>query len=149
VTSPILAAQDIPTVVHVLMIALGLLFIVLPLVFIRTGYKWLKAMQTGDPDAMKNPVGRLLGKTRMGPLIEAVMRLRQAGIQIPDEALANHASAGGNIPRVVDWIVAVKSAELEVPFEQLCELDLEGKLPDLESTTGLDPAQLAAALHED
>ncbi|NQT86390.1 flotillin-like FloA family protein [bacterium] len=144
-----LAAQDMPTVVHIIALLIGAVFVIFPIVLIYLGIKWFKAAKSGDPAAMQGLVGRLLGKTKFGPILQAVLRLKQAGITISNEALGQHAQAGGSVPRVVDWLIAAKSAGLTVPFEQLCKLDLQGELPDMESAMGLDPAQLAAALQKD
>jgi len=137
------------TALNVIALVIGIFFFAFPIVIVYFFVKWFRAAQRGDPDVMQKGLGRLLGRTKFGPLIAAYTRLRQAGIQIPDSALAEHMQAGGDVPRVVNWLVAAKSAGLEVPFDQLCKLDLAGELPDVESSVGLDPAQLAAALHKE
>ncbi len=63
------------------------------------------------------------------PKIIVLSRIRavKAGIQIPTSAFETHYLAGGRVPLVVNALIAVNRARINLPWETACAIDLAGR----------------------
>lgn len=62
------------------------------------------------------------------PIVETAIRLHKSGIDIDISNLECHTLSGGNVKRVADVLIAAKNDNRELTFNQVCALDLMGKL---------------------
>jgi uncharacterized protein YqfA (UPF0365 family) len=143
---PHLVLADASTVVIVVVLAFVVVSLGVTIAFLFLARHWLRALVSGDPVPLTSIVGMLLRKMPIGRVLQAHVRLRQAGIDVPTEALESHVLAGGDVERVAEWMVAAKASGLDVSWGQLAKLDLARKLPDVADVAGAGLSQLTSAL---
>ena len=110
----------------IVIIALVLLLIIVFLRYVPLGL-WIRAMSSG----VKIKVGTLVGMRlrRISPhrLIDALIMVRKAGLDITIDQLEKHFLAGGNIERVAKAMISAQQANIDMTFEEACAVDLAGR----------------------
>jgi uncharacterized protein YqfA (UPF0365 family) len=61
-------------------------------------------------------------------VVETAIRLHKSGIDIDISNLECHILSGGNLAKVANVLIAAKKDNRELTFNQVCALDLMGKL---------------------
>ena len=61
-------------------------------------------------------------------VVETAIRLHKSGIDIDISNLECHFLSGGNLAKVANVLIAAKNDNRELTFNQVCALDLMGKL---------------------
>ena len=138
---PLLAQQGPPAEggdnSAILWIALTLIaiavFIALVIFIINYGKLWLQAYMS---NASINPFSLVFMSLRQvhpRTIVEAKIMGRQAGIGldpetgITTERLEAHYLAGGNVPRVINAIIAAHRADIDLDFDRAAAIDLAGR----------------------
>ena len=110
----------------IIIVALVLLLIIVFLRYVPLGL-WIRAMSSG----VKIKVGTLVGMRlrRISPhrLIDALIMVRKAGLDITIDQLEKHFLAGGNIERVAKAMISAQQANIDMTFEEACAVDLAGR----------------------
>ena len=110
----------------VIIVALVLLLIIVFLRYVPIGL-WIRAMSSG----VKIKVGTLVGMRlrRISPhrLVDALIMVRKAGLDITIDQLEKHFLAGGNIERVAKAMISAQQANIDMTFEEACAVDLAGR----------------------
>ena len=60
-------------------------------------------------------------------LIDALIMVRKAGLDITIDQLEKHFLAGGNIERVAKAMISAQQANIDMTFEEACAVDLAGR----------------------
>ena len=143
---PHVVLADASPVVLVVVLVFVVVSLGITVAFLFLARHWLRALVSGDPVPLTNIVGMLLRKIPIGRVLQAHLRLRQAGVDVATDALESHVLAGGNIERVAEWMIAAKASDLDVSWSQLAKLELARKLPDVADVAGADLGQLTSEL---
>ena len=110
----------------IVVVALALLLIIVFLRYVPLGL-WIRAMSSG----VKIKVGTLVGMRlrRISPhrLVDALIMVRKAGLDITIDQLEKHFLAGGNIERVAKAMISAQQANIDMTFEEACAVDLAGR----------------------
>ncbi|WP_218932302.1 flotillin-like FloA family protein [Adhaeretor mobilis] len=112
-------------------IVVGLLVALAILVqFARLGSLWLQAFASGVPVSMIRLLAMKLRRVNPRTIIEAEIQATQADIMhdpkfgITADLLENHYILGGDVPRVIQALVAAKRSGIELDFKQAADIDL-------------------------
>jgi uncharacterized protein YqfA (UPF0365 family) len=95
--------------------------------FFSYGALWLKAFLTGCYTGITEIVGMRLRGVAPSVIIEARIMAHKAGIPTENNALESHYLAHGNVPKVVQAIIAANKARIDLPFDRACAIDLAGR----------------------
>ncbi len=72
-------------------------------------------------------IGMSLRKVRPGTIVDARIRIVQAGLNTTRNDLETHYLAGGDVPKVVSALIAADRADIELNFSQAAAIDLAGR----------------------
>lgn len=109
------------------------LFLVMVLFFINYGRIWLQAYMS---NVYVNPFDLIfmsLRQVKPRTIIEARIQAKQAGVGsdpntgITTRRLEAHYLAGGNVPRVINAIIAAHRADIDLDFDRAAAIDLAGR----------------------
>ena len=95
--------------------------------FLTYGSLWLKAFLTGCYTGITDIVGMRLRGVSPAVIIEARIMAHKAGIKTETDALESHYLARGNVPKVIQAIIAASKARIVLPLDRACAIDLAGR----------------------
>ncbi len=124
---PFLLAEDPSPGLFIMVGLAGFLSLVLIVFGLTYGSLWLKAFLTGCYTGITEIVGMRLRGVSPSVIIEARIMAHKAGIKTETDALESHYLARGNVPKVVQAIIAASKARIELPFDRACAIDLAGR----------------------
>ena len=88
---------------------------------------WISALASG----VHIPIGTLIGMRvrRIQPqrLVYPLIKANKAGLNLTISQLETHYLAGGNVDRVINALIAAQRANIAMPFEKACAIDLAGR----------------------
>lgn len=116
--------------VVILALALLVIFLFAALLFGRFARLWIQSLMAGAPIALVQLVAMRFRRVDPQLIVENRIKGVQAGLG-PDQgftthALESHYLAGGNVPAVVDALIAAQREGLPMRFDELAALDLAG-----------------------
>ena len=106
-----------------------LLVIILVAVFLRyvpLGL-WIRALSSGVKIKISTLIGMRLRRVSPHRLVDALIMVRKAGLNITVDQLEKHFLAGGNIERVAKAMISAQQANIDMTFEEACAVDLAGR----------------------
>ncbi|MBQ2028840.1 MAG: flotillin-like protein FloA [Clostridia bacterium] len=106
-----------------------LLVIILVAVFLRyvpLGL-WIRALSSGVKIKISTLIGMRLRRISPHRLVDALIMVRKAGLNITVDQLEKHFLAGGNIERVAKAMISAQQANIDMTFEEACAVDLAGR----------------------
>ncbi|MBQ7519930.1 MAG: flotillin-like FloA family protein, partial [Clostridia bacterium] len=110
---------------------LVVIFVVLLLVLVFLRYVpiglWIRAMSSGVKIKISTLVGMRLRRISPHRLVDALIMVRKAGLDISVDQLEKHFLAGGNIERVAKAMISAQQANIDMTFEEACAVDLAGR----------------------
>ncbi len=111
---------------------LGILLIGIAIVFLSVFFYlmnvWIRALASKAHVSLWTLVGMKLRRVPPAQIVEALIRLRKAGlISIDTDALEAHYMAGGDILNVVNALIAADKAGITLTFERAAAIDLAGR----------------------
>ncbi len=95
--------------------------------FLTYGSLWLKANLTGCKTGITDIVGMRLRGVSPAVIIEARIMAHKAGLKTHPDSLESHYLARGNVPKVIQAIIAASKARIDLPFDRACAIDLAGR----------------------
>ena len=72
-------------------------------------------------------IGMSLRKVKPSVIVDARIRIVQAGLSTTRNELETHYLAGGNVPKVVSALIAADRADIDLTFPQAAAIDLAGR----------------------
>jgi len=117
-----------PIILKLLLIPLVLVILVVLFVVISFINVWIYAFAAKAHVTFLNMVGMKLRKVSPGLIVEALVRLKKAGLfKITTDDLEAHYLAGGDVSNVVNALIAADKAGIALTFEQAAAIDLAGR----------------------
>lgn len=113
----------------VMILVLLLLAVVLVLVFLRyvpLGL-WVRALSSGVKVKVSALIGMRLRRISPHRLVDTLIMVRKAGLDITLDQLEKHLLAGGNIERVAKAMISAQQASIPMTFAEACAIDLAGR----------------------
>ena len=102
-------------------IVLGLIIYMIPV------RHWIAAMFSGVPVGIFALVGMRLRRVPPAEIVDALIQVRKAGIDVRADTLEAHYLAGGNVARVVAALVAADKANMDLSIQRATAIDLAGR----------------------
>ncbi len=125
---PTTLAVDPITVILTVVIIVG---IIIALVFVLVVSKffnlWLQARVSGAPVSFGSLIGMWFRKVNTNTIVLSRIQAVKAGLQVSTNQLETHYLARGNVPRVVNALIAADRAKIELPWDTACAIDLAGR----------------------
>ncbi|MEM0914552.1 MAG: flotillin-like protein FloA [Planctomycetota bacterium] len=88
---------------------------------------WLQALVSGAPVGLFNLVGMWLRKVNPRIIVLSRIQAVKAGMEIDSNQMETHYLAGGNVPRVVNALIAATRAKISLDWNTACAIDLAGR----------------------
>lgn len=123
---PTLAAME--TIVAAVVIVIALL-VCLVFGFLITKFfnLWLQARVSGAPVSFFDLIGMWFRKVNTKTIVISRIQSVKAGIAVSANQLETHYLARGNVPRVINAMIAADRAKIELPWDTACAIDLAGR----------------------
>jgi len=124
----------------IIFLLIAILVALVPLMFVLRYFGlWLQAMLSGAKVSFWEIIGMRFRKVQPTTIVYSRIRAVKAGIDIGTGALETHYLAGGNVPRVVNALIAADRAKIELPWDTACAIDLAGRDIQDAIKTSVDP----------
>ena len=88
---------------------------------------WLQARVSGAPVSFFELIGMWFRKVRPNVIVQSRIQAVKAGISVSSNQLETHYLARGNVPRVVNALIAADRAKIDLPWDTACAIDLAGR----------------------
>ena len=113
-----------PFLALVVLIIIGFFFLFVYFFPIRL---WVAALAAGVHIGVFNLVGMRLRKVDPHVIINSMIMLHKAGLEVITDRLEAHYLAGGDVIRVVKALISADKANMDLKFERACAIDLAGR----------------------
>lgn len=111
----------------VLAVGGGILLLIFVIVVISFFQLWLQALLSKAPVGLFSLVGMRLRKVNPTTIVYSRINGIKAGLELETDLLEAHYLAGGNVPRVVQALIAASKANIELTFKEATAIDLAGR----------------------
>jgi uncharacterized protein YqfA (UPF0365 family) len=118
----------------IVVIGLGLIFALIALaVILNFGGLWIRAYTSNAHVSFFDLIGMKLRQVNAGTIVDAKVMAMQAGVGTdPDTGITTrrleaHYLAGGDVPRVINAIIAAHRADIDLDFDRAAAIDLAGR----------------------
>ena len=88
---------------------------------------WVQAMVSSAPVGLGSLVGMWLRKVNPRVIVLSRIQAINAGIHVTANQLETHYLARGDVPRVVNALIAADRAKIDLTFDTACAIDLAGR----------------------
>ena len=88
---------------------------------------WFIALISGAHVSMTRLIGMRMRRIKVGPIIDAYIQARKAGIAIDIVDLETHYMAGGDIEKIIVALISAHSAKIPLSVDQAKAIDLAGR----------------------
>ena len=123
-----------------LYVGLVVLLIILVVIFAIVPVKtWFVALVSGAHVSMARLIGMKMRRIKVGPIIDAYIMARKAGITIDVVELETHQLAGGDIQKVINALISAHSAKINLPVDLAKAIDLAGRDVNLAVRNSVTP----------
>lgn len=124
----------------VLYVALALLVVLIVVFFAIVPTKtWFVALVSGAHISMARLIGMKMRRIKVGPIVDAYIMGRKAGIKIDISELETHQLAGGDIQKVINALISAHSAKINLPIDLAKAIDLAGRDVNLAVRNSVTP----------
>ncbi len=111
----------------ILTIIAGILFLVLFYFIFSYITLWIQALVSGARVGLINIIFMRFRKVPPKLIVESKIMAVKAGLEISTDSLESHFLAGGNVPRVIQALIAADKANIELSFNRTAAIDLAGR----------------------
>ncbi len=117
----------------ILALVLVVALLVATTLIITFGKLWLQAYMSNARVSMFSLIGMYLRQVHARTIVEAKIMAMQAGVGtdpqtgITTRRLEAHYLAGGNVPRVINALIAAHRADIDLDFDRAAAIDLAGR----------------------
>ena len=123
-----LAAVDLGTVILTVVIIVAIVIALVVILVISKFFNlWLQARVSGAPVGFTDLIGMWFRKVNTNTIVLSRIQAVKAGLQVSTNQLETHYLARGNVPRVVNALIAADRAKIELPWDTACAIDLAGR----------------------
>ena len=132
--TPLLAELTPNQVAIVGVIIVGVLFFLIAMaVVLNFGGMWIRAYTSNARVSFYELIGMKLRQVNASTIVDAKIMAMQAGVGTDPETgittkrLEAHYLAGGDVPRVINAIIAAQRADIDLDFDRAAAIDLAGR----------------------
>ncbi len=88
---------------------------------------WIQARVSNAPVSMASLIGMWFRKVNPRVIVLSRIQAVKAGLEISSDQLETHYLARGNVPRVVNALIAADRAKIDLAWDTACAIDLAGR----------------------
>jgi uncharacterized protein YqfA (UPF0365 family) len=132
--APLLAAPTPQQMVFIAIIVVGVILSLVALaVIVNFGGLWIRAYTSNARVSFFELIGMKLRQVSAATIVDAKVMAMQAGVGTDPESgittrrLEAHYLAGGDVPRVINAIIAAHRADIDLDFDRAAAIDLAGR----------------------
>jgi len=108
-------------------VIIGLLALGFLLLFFRFFGLWFRALLSGAHVGMGRIIGMWIRKVDPNVIVDSRIMISKAGIDVSSDLLETHFLARGDVRKVSRALVAADKANITLPFQRACAIDLAGR----------------------
>ena len=129
----LLALSNTNTILIAAIAVAVMMGLVLAAIFINFGALWLQAYTSNAKVTIFSLIGMKLRQVNPRTIVDAKIMAMQAGVGtdlqtgITTKRLEAHYLAGGDVPRVINAIIAAQRADIDLDFDRAAAIDLAGR----------------------
>ena len=112
---------------YILFAVVGLVAIGFLALFFRFFGLWFRALLSGAHVGMGRIIGMWIRKVDPNVIVDSRIMLSKAGIDVSSDMLETHFLARGDVRKVSRALVAADKANISLPFQRACAIDLAGR----------------------
>ena len=101
--------------------------LIVVIAFFSYGSLYIRGLLAGCRVPLATLIGMRLRGVDPGTIVDSKITVTKAGIPVSTDQLETHYLARGNVPRVVVALVAASKANIKLPWERACAIDLAGR----------------------
>lgn len=124
---PTLALEPLAVALTIGVVVVALIVLFLLFFVFKYFGLWFQATLSGASVGFFQIVGMRFRKVRPETIVNARITSVKAGLNISSNMLETHYLAGGNVPRVVNALIAANRARIELDWNTACAIDLAGR----------------------
>ncbi len=126
--TPMLTLADIGTVIVSVIAIFAVLIALIVIGFLmRFLGLWFQAKLSSASVSMMSLVGMWFRKVNPRVIVLSRIQAVKAGLHISSDQLETHYLARGNVPRVVNALIAADRAKIDLAWDTACAIDLAGR----------------------
>jgi uncharacterized protein YqfA (UPF0365 family) len=111
----------------IIFVIVGIVALGFVLIFFRFFGLWFRALLSGAYVGMGKIIGMWLRHVNTGVIVDSRIMLSKAGIEVDSDMLETHFLARGDVIKVSRALVAANKANIDLPFQRACAIDLAGR----------------------
>lgn len=115
-----------PFLIGLIVVSAIIVIVILAFLFRFIGL-WLQALVSGAPVGLFALVGMWLRKVNPRVIVYSRIQAIKAGIQVTANQMETHYLARGDVPRVVNALIAADRAKIDLTWDTACAIDLAGR----------------------
>ncbi|MEM6393158.1 MAG: flotillin-like protein FloA [Planctomycetota bacterium] len=123
--TPTLAVTEI--VVWAIVVVLAIVVIAFLAIFFKFFNLWIQALMSGAKVTFFSLIGMWLRKVNPRTIVYSRIQAVKAGLTPSTNQLETHYLARGNVPRVVNALIAADRAKIQLDWDTACAIDLAGR----------------------
>ncbi|MEM6551847.1 MAG: flotillin-like protein FloA [Planctomycetota bacterium] len=123
--TPTLAVTEI--VVWAVVVVLAIVVIAFLAIFFKFFNLWIQALMSGAKVTFFSLIGMWLRKVNPRTIVYSRIQAVKAGLTPSTNQLETHYLARGNVPRVVNALIAADRAKIQLDWDTACAIDLAGR----------------------
>ncbi|MCX7804330.1 MAG: flotillin-like protein FloA [Planctomycetota bacterium] len=93
----------------------------------KFGRLYLQALLSGAPVSFMSLIGMSLRGVSASVIVQCRIMAQKAGLSVETDKLEAHYLARGNVPRVIQALIAASKANIDLNFDRACAIDLAGR----------------------
>lgn len=111
----------------VIVLTIGIAAFLFLFVYLIPVRLWVAALAAGVKISIFTLVGMRLRNVEPRVIVPCLIMLHKAGLSVKIDAMEAHYLAGGRVLNVVNALIAADKANIALPFERACAIDLAGR----------------------
>lgn len=136
---PLLEGNDLASMTTIGILVAALIGLLIVIFLVKYLNLYVRALFSKADITLFELVGMSLRKVAAPTIVNAKIRMVQAGLPISTNELEAHYLAGGNVPGVVQSLIAAHRAAIDLPFKTAAAIDLAGRDVVDAIRTSVDP----------
>ncbi len=124
---PLLAADTGAIILAVVIVIAVIVVLIMFLILSKFFNLWLQAKVSGAPVSFFDLIGMWFRKVNTKTIVYSRIQAVKAGLEVSSNQLETHYLARGNVPRVINAMIAADRAKIDLPWDTACAIDLAGR----------------------
>lgn len=126
--NPLLAQIGVGGIIVTVLVLIAVVFSLIFILILSKFFNlWLQARVSNAPVSFFDLIGMWFRKVNTRMIVLSRIQAVKAGLQVSTNQLETHFLARGNVPRVINALIAADRAKIDLPWDTACAIDLAGR----------------------